>query len=98
MPFARWDNSDLILELHIQPGARRTEVAGLHGDALKLRLAARPVEGAANEALLDFLSNAFAVSRRDLALLSGAQSRKKRVRVTGPERVLADELLKTWTR
>ena len=45
----------LTLTLHIQPGAKRTEAVGLHGDALKIRLAAPPVEGAANAACWNFL-------------------------------------------
>ena len=43
-----------MLELHVQPGAKRTEISGLHGERLKIRLAARAVEGAANEALIGF--------------------------------------------
>jgi uncharacterized protein (TIGR00251 family) len=48
----RIHNEVLTLTLHVQPGAKRTEVVGLHGDALKIKLAAPPVEGKANEALL----------------------------------------------
>ena len=73
----------LLLELHVQPGASRTEVAGLHGGALKIRLAARPVDGAANAELVRFLAEAFGVARRDVAIESGEASRRKRVRVAG---------------
>src|SRR6185437_12849927 len=45
------DGRRLILSLYIQPGAKRTEAVGLHGDALKIKLAAPPVEGAANDTL-----------------------------------------------
>ena len=72
-----------MLELHVQPGASRTAVAGLHGDALKVRLAARPVDGAANAELLRFLAEALGVPRRDLAIEAGATSRRKRVSVAG---------------
>ena len=58
----------LTLTLHIQPGAKRTEVAGLHGDALKIRLAAPPIEGRANEALLRFIAESFAVPLRQVEL------------------------------
>ncbi len=82
----------LTLTLHIQPGAKRTEVAGLHGEALKLRLAAPPVEGRANEALLKFVAAFFDVSLRQVELKQGAQSRHKVVAITGskvePERLL----------
>lgn len=74
----------LVLSLHVQPGAKRTEVAGVHGEALKIRLAAPPVDGKANEALLRFLADAFGVSLRDVALLHGAASRTKRVRIAAP--------------
>ena len=73
----------LILDLHVQPGASRTEVSGLHGDALKIRLAARPVEGAANAELVRFLAEVFGVPRRDVTIESGDTSRRKRVRVAG---------------
>jgi uncharacterized protein (TIGR00251 family) len=74
----------LVLELHVQPGASRTEVAGTHGDALKVRLAAPPVDGKANAELLRFLAEAFGVPRRDVTLLRGESSRAKVVRITRP--------------
>ncbi len=73
----------LELTLHVQPGARRTEIAGLHGDALKIRLAAPPVEGKANAALIEFLARTFAVPQRQVALIRGEKSRDKVVVVTG---------------
>lgn len=79
----RRDGATIILTLHVQPGAKRSEVAGLHGDALKVRLAAPPVEGRANEALLKFIAEKFEVPLRNVELLRGAQSRHKLVKVTG---------------
>ncbi len=77
-------NGDVItLTLHIQPGAKRTDVAGLHGDALKIRLAAPPIEGRANEALLKFIAESFGVPVRQVELKQGGQSRHKVVAVTG---------------
>lgn len=73
----------VTLTLHVQPGAKRSEVAGLHGDALKIRLAAPPIEGRANEALLRFIAKCFNVPLNSIELLRGAQSRHKTVRVTG---------------
>jgi uncharacterized protein (TIGR00251 family) len=73
----------LTLTLHIQPGAKRTEIAGLHGDALKIRIAAPPVEGAANAALLDFLKKAFAVPAASITLKHGASGRHKVVEISG---------------
>lgn len=73
----------VTLTLHIQPGAKRTEVAGLHGNALKIRLSAPPIEGRANEALLRFVAESFAVPLRQVELKQGGQSRHKVVAVTG---------------
>lgn len=81
-----------MLDLHVQPGAARTGVAGLHGGRLKLRLAARAVEGAANAELIAFLAARFGVAKRDVAILAGEKARTKRVAVSnaagGPERLL----------
>lgn len=73
----------LTLSLHVQPGAKQTSVAGLHGDALKIRLAAPPIEGRANEALLRFIADHFQVPLRNVELVKGEQSRQKRVAVHG---------------
>ena len=71
------------LELHVQPGARRTEVGGMHGARIKIRLAAPASEGRANEALIEFLAEEFGVARRDVRILSGLKSRDKRVVIEG---------------
>ncbi|MBI5658244.1 MAG: YggU family protein [Nitrosomonadales bacterium] len=73
----------ITLVLHVQPGARRSEIAGLHGTALKIRLAAPPVEGRANEALLRFVAGCFKVPPRNVEIRQGDQSRHKRVEVRG---------------
>jgi uncharacterized protein len=69
----------LILELHVQPGASRTEFAGKHGERIKVRLAARAVDGKANQALIEFLAEHFGVPRRNVRIESGITSRQKRV-------------------
>lgn len=76
-------SGSLILSLHVQPGARKTEILGLHGEALKIRLAAPPVDGKANASLVEFLAKRLDVPRAQVELVSGASSRLKRVRVTG---------------
>ncbi len=86
-------NGDVLtLTLHVQPGAKRSEVTGLHGDALKIRLAVPPIEGRANEALLKFIAEMFDVPLRQVELKQGGQSRRKAVAITGskiePESVL----------
>jgi uncharacterized protein (TIGR00251 family) len=82
----RDEGEALVLALRVQPGAKRTEVAGTHGAALKLRLAARPIEGEANAALLRWLADSFGVPQRNVTLLRGSKSRMKTVRVAAPMR------------
>lgn len=71
------------LFLHCQPGAKKTEVKGVHGDRLKIRLAAPPVEGRANEALIAWLSKTLGIPSSRIELLSGDTGRQKRVRLLG---------------
>jgi len=73
----------LILDLHVQPGASRSEFAGLHGDRIKVRLAAPAVEGKANVALVEFLASYFGVPRRNVRIAAGLKSRRKRVVIEG---------------
>jgi uncharacterized protein (TIGR00251 family) len=70
-----------LLHLHVQPGARRTRVVGPHGEALKVQLAAPPVDGRANEALLAHLAERLGLPRREVELRAGASSRRKVVAV-----------------
>ena len=69
----------MILDLHVQPGASRTEFAGRHGERIKVRLAARAADGKANEALIEFLAEHYGVPRRSVRITSGLKSRRKRV-------------------
>jgi uncharacterized protein (TIGR00251 family) len=75
----------VILELHVQPGAARSEFAGKHGERIKVRLAARAVDGKANAALIEFLAEHFKVPRRNVRIESGLKSRQKRVVIDGIE-------------
>ncbi|MGN2390626.1 DUF167 domain-containing protein [Pelomicrobium sp. G1] len=78
----------LVLSVYVQPGARRTEVAGFHGDALKIRVAAPPVEGQANAELIRFLAEALDVPVCRVRIASGAGARRKRVEVTAPAQAI----------
>jgi uncharacterized protein (TIGR00251 family) len=69
--------------VHVVPRSRHDTVVGLYGDALKVRLAAPPVEGKANRALQEFLAGRLGVSRSEVEILGGHASRHKRVRVRG---------------
>lgn len=79
------------LALHVQPGARATALAGRHGDAIKVRLAAPPVDGRANEALVAFLAGLAGVAPSAVRVVRGTSSRQKVVEVAGltPERAAA---------
>jgi uncharacterized protein len=76
-------DGSILLTLHIQPGASRSECAGRHGDALKIRLAAPPVDGKANAALLAFVAERLGLGRSAVSLKSGQTSRRKILLVTG---------------
>ena len=76
----------LLLEVQVQPGAARTEVAGLHDGRLKIRLGARAIDGRANAALVQFIAESLGVAKRDVTIEAGATSRRKRVQVIGATR------------
>jgi uncharacterized protein (TIGR00251 family) len=77
--------------VHLQPRASRTEIAGVHDDALKVRVAAPPVEGAANAELVAFLARKLGVPKSAVRIVAGDRGRRKTVEVTGvgPEQVTA---------
>ena len=83
----------VTLTLHIQPGARTTEVAGIHGDALKIRLAAPPVDGKANAALIEFVAQRLGVAKSLLSLKSGHSARRKVLEVNVSVSDIAQKLL-----
>jgi hypothetical protein len=74
----------------VQPRAKRSEVVGRHGAAIKIRLAAPPVDGAANEELVRFLAEQLQVPQRAIAIVSGATGRAKRVTIDGMTTVDAE--------
>ena len=77
-------DGSITLTIHALPGAKRTEVAGVHGDCLKIRLAAPAVEGRANDTLIAFLAKSFGVPRRNVTLLRGESGRRKTLRIAFP--------------
>jgi len=88
-----------ILTVHIQPKASTTECVGIHGDAIKIRVAAPPVDGAANNELIRFLARTLSLPRSAVHIESGTSGRHKRVRLRGmmAERVIACLLQKGST-
>jgi uncharacterized protein len=84
MSAVRWQGNTLILELHVQPGAKRDEIVGAHGDRLKIKTNAPPVDGKANRHLIDFLASTFGVPKSQVILLRGETSRQKTVQIHAP--------------
>lgn len=98
MSWYRYDDANnLILNLHIQTGAKNTEVAGLHGNALKIKLAAAPIEGKANAILVRFLAKRFDVPTCQVILKQGDKSRHKVILIQksgyGPDVLFNESLL-----
>lgn len=80
----RLPDGSLQLALHVQPGARRTEVAGTHGDRIKVRVAAPAVDDKANTVLVRFVAGRLGVRSRDVEITAGARSRTKTLSVAPP--------------
>ena len=83
MPAGRRDGADLLLEVRVQPRASRSEIAGLHGGRLRIRLQAPPVDGRANAALVEFVAGLFAIPRARVTIEQGLAGRDKRLRLQG---------------
>jgi uncharacterized protein len=80
---ARDSERGVLLTVHVQPNASRTECVGVHGDAIKIRVAARPIQGAANEELIRFIAARCSLARTQIQIQGGAETRRKRVCVQG---------------
>jgi uncharacterized protein len=83
------------LLVHVQPGAAVLGVCGTHGDALKIRIRARAVEGAANAALTDYLAILLGLSRGEVRILRGEKSRRKMIWVALPPDQVEQRLMGT---
>jgi hypothetical protein len=89
----RWQQQALLLHCHIQPNARADEFGGLHGDRLKIRLTAPPVDGKANQQLIRFIANAFGVRRGEVSIIRGDNSRQKDLSIQQPAILPAECLI-----
>ncbi|MDX1411465.1 MAG: DUF167 family protein [Nitrospirales bacterium] len=87
--FISQTDQGIVLNVYIQPRASRTEYVGVHGNALKFRISAPPIEGLANEALCGYLAKELRISKGAVVIFSGHQARQKRVLLKGvsPEQV-----------
>ena len=79
------DDGSIVLSVHAQPGAGRSAVVGRHGDAIKVKVAAPPEHGRANDALVAMLAQDLGLKAAQVELVSGASSRAKKVRISGVE-------------
>ena len=92
-PYLREAREGVSISIKAQPRASRTEIAGLHGGELKIRVAAPPVDSAANEALVEFLSERLGCPRRDIVLTRGGTSTHKQFVVSGMTAAIVAERL-----
>lgn len=87
MPFYRLDNDGLLLDCHIQPGARQDEICGLHDKALKIRISAPASDNRANRQLIGFLSKTLSLPKSRITIVKGEHSRQKTVKLEGVDRL-----------
>lgn len=95
MDWYRWDGTDLLLWVRVQPRASRDGFAEVLEDAIKIRLTAPPVEGKANAHLSAWLARQFRVAKSAVRIEAGETSRRKRVRICDPVQIpsaLADRI------
>ena len=82
----------MLIKIHIQPGAKRDEIVGPHGDAVKIRLKAPPVDGKANSSLIEFLAETLGIRRGDISIRSGLASRQKILEINCAETTIKEKL------
>lgn len=82
----------LLLKVYVQPGAKRTAIVGLHNQMIKIAIKEKAQEGAANEALREFLSELLRVSKSSVTLIRGGTSRQKVINVVGEPEALMEQL------
>lgn len=88
-PWYHWEGDDLILAVHVQPGAARDALAGTYGERLKIAISAPPADGRANRKLLRYLAQQFGVPQGRVELLTGRAARAKRIRIRRPRKLPA---------
>lgn len=85
--FYQWQGDDLILRVYVQPKASKNEFCAVHGDAIKVRITAPPVDGKANQQLIQFFAKSFKVPKSQVQLLTGEASRQKRFCIHSPNKL-----------
>jgi len=87
-----WQGNDLLLNVSIQPRARRSEICGIKGESLKIRICAPPVDGKANAQLIEFLARQCQISKSAVSVVSGSSSRHKRIKLSLQKPILPEVL------
>jgi uncharacterized protein len=80
-----WQGGDLILHCLLQPKAANDEIVGIHGNRLKIRITAPPVDGKANQHIINWFSKLFKVPKSDISILQGELGRQKTLRIRSPK-------------
>lgn len=96
-PLCVVNGDGIVLSLHIQPRASKSEVCGVQGAALKIRLTSPPVDGAANKLCREFLADLFQVPKSAVEIVSGETSRHKRVKITGGDTARLQQIVDSIT-
>jgi len=94
MPFVRSVAAGVRLSIRLQPGAKKPGVAGLHGQELKIKISSPPVDGAANQALIEFLADLTGVRKSNIEIISGHTTRSKLVEIRGLDEGVVRTLFK----
>ena len=82
-----------LIDIHVQPGARKTEVMGLYGDAIKIKVAETPERGIANDALVEFIAERLGLAKNAVKLVHGRTGRRKTIAIEGMTGDMARQLL-----
>lgn len=93
MPFVKDEGDNCLLTVYVQPRSTRNRIIGLHGEALKISVAAPPVDGKANVAIIAFLAKVLKMAKTSIVMKSGHESRTKRFILMGIPAALAREML-----
>lgn len=92
--YCYWKDNDLYLNLYIQPRASKNMIVGVHGDRLKIKITAPPVDAAANKALIKFIAKYFDVPQVNVKIIRGENSRNKLVCIEGaPKNFVVPDIL-----
>jgi uncharacterized protein len=83
--YYRWEQHDLVLDVRVQPQAKRDEIEGTYGKRLKIRISAPPIDGRANTQLVKYLAKLFKVRTSKVEIVTGKTSRDKRIKIRAPQ-------------